>query len=99
MKELLSQDLVIIMRCILNLVVATFYFKYKISQLLNVFIFVSVPVVGGAAASSNVSLHSAASAGDNSKLDNRQNKKSKWDKVNIFSSIHFFISFLLWIMH
>jgi len=41
-----------------------------------------VPVVGGAAASSNVSLHSAASAGDNSKLDNRQNKKSKWDKVD-----------------
>lgn len=41
-----------------------------------------VPVVGGAAVSSSVSLHSTTSVGDNSKLDNRTNKKSKWDKVD-----------------
>lgn len=41
-----------------------------------------VPVVGVTAVSSSVSLHSSASAGDSAKLDNRLNKKSKWDKVD-----------------
>jgi len=40
-----------------------------------------VPVVSGAV-SSNVSLHLSASIGDSAKLDSRQNKKSKWDKVD-----------------
>eukprot|EP01018_Ginkgo_biloba_P014962 Gb_36810 [translate_table: standard] len=42
-----------------------------------------VPVVGGTTVSASVSsLHSVTSAGDNLKVDNRQNKKSKWDKVD-----------------